>query len=168
VFTGPFEYNQDQRIAINAMADVLEVRLREKLREDLGGTYSVSVSPSYSKLPRPTYSLSIDFGSNPDRTAELVKTVYSEIELLKSGGPTDKQVADVKEALLREYEENQKQNGYMLSQIANRYEISEDLTSLFALQDYYNKLTPAIVQAAAKLYLNSTNRLEVTLFPEKK
>jgi zinc protease len=168
IFSGPFEYNQDQRIAINAMSDVLENRLREKLREDLGGTYSVSVSPSYSKLPRSTYLMSIDFGSNPDRTAELVKTVYSEIELLKTEGPTEKQVADVKETLLREYEENQKQNGYMLSQIANRYEISEDLASLFALQTYYGKLTPAVVQAAAKLYLNNANRLEVSLFPDKK
>jgi zinc protease len=112
--------------------------------------------------------MSIDFGSNPDRTAELVKTVYSEIELLKTEGPTEKQVADVKETLLREYEENQKQNGYMLSQIANRYEISEDLASLFALQTYYGKLTPAVVQAAAKLYLNNANRLEVSLFPDKK
>jgi zinc protease len=168
VYSGPFQYTQDQRIAINAMGDVLENRLREKLREDLGGTYSVSVGPSYSKLPRSEYSLSIAFGSNPDRTEELVKTVYSEIELLKSAGPTDKQVADVKETLLREYESNQKQNGYLLGQIANRYELSEDLTSLFALQDYYNKLTPAIVQEAATKYLDSKNRVEVTLFPEKK
>jgi len=168
VYSGPFQYNQDERIAINAMGDVLENRLREKLREDLGGTYSVSVGPSYSKLPRPEYTLSIGFGANPDRIEELVKTVYSEVELLKSAGPTAQQVADVKETLLREYEQNQKQNGYLLSQIANRYEISEDLTSLFALQDYYNKLTPAIVQEAAKKYLNNANRVEVTLFPEKK
>ena len=52
VFTGPFEYNQEQRVAIRAMAQVLETRLRETMREDLGGTYSVSVSPSYTKIPR--------------------------------------------------------------------------------------------------------------------
>ena len=39
--------------AIRAMADVLEIRLRESLREDLGGTYSVSASAGYSKIPAP-------------------------------------------------------------------------------------------------------------------
>ena len=32
----------------------------------------------------------------------------------------------------------------------------------------YNALTPAIVQEAAKTYLNTNNYVEVTLFPEKK
>ena len=55
VFTGPFQYDQAQRVAIRAMAMVLETRLREILREDLGGTYSVGASASYSKLPDPEY-----------------------------------------------------------------------------------------------------------------
>ena len=56
VFSGPFQYNQVQRVAIRAMAQVLEMRLRESLREDLGGTYSVSASAGYSKIPREEYT----------------------------------------------------------------------------------------------------------------
>jgi zinc protease len=168
VFSGAFQYEQTERVAIRAMADVLENRLREKLREDLGGTYSVSTSASYSKYPRQEYQFSIDFGCSPDRTDELVKGVFQQIELLKSEGPSEKQVKDVKETFLRELETSNTQNGYLLSQIALRYQYSEDLASLFAMSEYYNKITPAIVQEAARKYLNTNNYVKVTLFPETK
>jgi zinc protease len=167
VFSGPFSYNQDQRVAIRAMAQVLEIRLRESLREDLGGTYSVSASAGYSKIPREEYSVTISFGCSPDRTDELVKSVLKEIEQLKTNGPSDKQVADVKETFLRDQETNMKQNGYVLAQIAARYQYGEDLTSLFNMSEYYNKITPAMVRDAARQYLNTSNFVKVTLFPEK-
>jgi zinc protease len=167
-FAGPFQHNPDQRVAIRAMADVLQIRLRESLREELGGTYSVSASAGYTKYPREEYSLSIDFGSSPDRTEELVKGVFREIELLKTKGPTDKQVADVRELLLRDLETSSKQNGFLLVNIASRYQTSEDVATLFRLEDYYKNLTAATIQAAARTYLDTNNYVKVTLFPETK
>ena len=51
VFSGPFEYNQTQRVAIRAMAEILSTRLLETIREDLGGTYSINASQSYHEDP---------------------------------------------------------------------------------------------------------------------
>jgi len=167
VFSGTFSYSREQRVANRAMAQVLEIRLRESLREDLGGTYSVSASAGYSKIPRAEYSVTIGFGCSPDRTDELVKSVAKEIDQLKATGPTDKQVADVKETFLRDQETNMKQNGYLLAQIGARYQYGEDLTSLFNMAEYYNKLDAATIRDAARLYLNSDNFVKVTLFPEK-
>ncbi len=70
VFTGPFKNSPQQRIAIRTMALVLQTRLRETLREDLGGTYGVAVIPSYTKIPDEEYRLTIDFGCDPKRTEE--------------------------------------------------------------------------------------------------
>ena len=96
-----------------------------------------------------------------------MKGVFKEIDQLKTTGPTDKQVADVKETFLRDQETNMKQNGYLLGQIANRYQLGEDLTSLFNLADYYNKIDAATIKDAARLYLKNDNFVKVTLFPEK-
>ncbi len=43
------------------MAGFLRIRLREVLREDLGGTYGVSVTPTVTIFPDAEYSLSISF-----------------------------------------------------------------------------------------------------------
>jgi zinc protease len=51
VFTGPFQYDQAHRIAIRSLVSTLDTKLRETLREDLSGTYGVSVSPTYGKFP---------------------------------------------------------------------------------------------------------------------
>jgi len=170
VFSGPFTYNQEQRIAIRAVATVLETRLREILREELGGTYSVSVAANYDKYPKQDYSLAIDFGSNPDRTEELVKRVFTEIDAFLKSGPTDKQVADAKEAFIRDYENNMTNNGYLLQQISTKYEYGEtdELPVLFDLANWYKKLSPASVQAAARQYLNTKRYVLVSLYPEKR
>jgi len=168
VFSGPFDYTQENRIAIRAMIEVLETRLTETLREDLGGTYNVTISPDLSKIPRGEYGVEIAFGSSPERPAELIKRVFSEIDALKTSGPTEKQVADVRETMLREYEESSKGNEFWLGNLATRYEYGEDVSSLFVLPDYYRKLTPADIQAAAKKYLDPANHVTVTLYPEKK
>lgn len=168
VFSGPFKYDQQQRIAIRAMAEILQRRLHEAIREELGGTYGVSATSSFELIPNPAYSLTIQFGSAPDRTEALIKRVFQEIELLKTNGPTDQQLADQKETLLREFELNIKLNTYLVSQIGFRYENNDDPANLWQIPDFYRKIDKATIQEAARTYLNTKRYVEVMLFPEKK
>jgi zinc protease len=168
VFSGPFDYNRDQRVAIRALGMLLQTKLRETVREDLGGTYGVGASPNYTVIPREEYSFSIQFGCSPDRVDELVKVVFDEIELLKKNGPTEKQVSDVREAMLREFETNVKQNAYLLSQIYLRYQVPQDLGELFGLGEYYKTLDEKLIWDAARKYLRMDNYVKVVLLPEVK
>ena len=168
IFSGPFVYEQPQRVAIRAMSEILENRLLEVIREELGGTYSITANANYSKFPKPEYSISIQFGSSRDRTDDLIKRVFEEIEKFKANGPTEKQLNDEKEALLREFETSSKQNSYLLNQIQARYYNGEDPAGVWLIPEFYKKLDAATVQDAAKLYLDTKNFIKVTLFPEKK
>ena len=51
IFTGPFEWSRRNRYEIQSMISVIRIRLREILREDLGGTYGVGISASTSHYP---------------------------------------------------------------------------------------------------------------------
>ena len=168
LFSGPFQDDQTHRIAIRAMAEVLQKRLLETIREELGSTYSITASASYQRIPRPEYSIDIQFGCAPQRTDDLIKRVFQEIEQLKSNGPTEKQVNDEREALLRDFETNSKQNYYLLNQITLSYQFGEDPAGLWKLPEYLRKVDAAMIEGAAKTYLNTSNYVKVTLFPEKK
>jgi len=168
VFSGPFVYDQTQRVAIRAMSEILQTRLLDTIREDLGGTYSIGASPTYRKIPNPEYSITIQFGCDPQRTDALVARVLQEVDQFKANGPTEKQLTDEREALLRDFETNTKQNGYLLTQIGVKYQFGEDPVTLWSIPEYYKKLDGPMIQLAAKTYLSSTNRVTVTLFPEKK
>ncbi len=168
VYTGPFQYTRDQRVAIRALALLLQTKLRERVREELGGTYGVGVSAGYTIIPRQEYSFSIQFACNPERVDELVKVVFDEIAALKKNGPTEQQVNDVREALVREFETNNQQNSYLLSQIYLRYQVPQDLGEYFGLAEYYKTLGGKPIWDAARLYLRSDNYVKVTLLPEVK
>jgi len=168
VFSGPFEFDQAHRVSMRAMTEILQRRLLETIREDLGGTYGVNVSPGYERFPNQTYSITIQFGSSPARTEELIKRVFQEIEAFKANGPTDQQVADQKETLLRDFENNSKTNAYLLNEITGRYTNGEDPAVLWSIPDYYKKIDKAMIQEAARSYLNTNRYVEVMLFPEKK
>jgi zinc protease len=168
VFTGPFAFDQEKRIAIRSMSEILQTRLLELIREELGGTYSITAAYAYQKFPKQEYSITIQFGCSPERTDDLIKRVFEEIEKFKAEGPSEKQVNDEKEALLREFETNSKQNGYLLNQIMARYYYNEDPAGIWLVPDFYKKLDAATIKDAAKQYLNTQSFVKVTLFPEKK
>jgi zinc protease len=168
VFTGAYEDSQEQRIALRALADVLNARLREKLREDLGGTYGASVGAGYTRIPVGEYSVTINFSCDPARTDELIKATFADIEELKKSGPLEKQVTDTREKLIRDNETSVKQNAYWTTQLSLRYLSGEPIDTLFEMPEHYKKLTVASVHEAAKRYLNPKNVVKVTLFPEKK
>ena len=80
VFTGPFQNNQRNRIIFRAMANTLAGNLQRTLREDMGGTYGVSVVPEFTKLPTEEYRLTITFACDPARTQDLVKAMFAVVD----------------------------------------------------------------------------------------
>jgi zinc protease len=167
VFTGKFPTDSPHEAVLDALGLVLETRLRESLREASSGTYGVQVDASATKIPDSRYSITIDFGCDPARTEELVKTLFRDIDTLKAKGPTDKELNDAREALFRQHESDLAQNNRLVGELAERYENAEDISEFFELPALYSKLTPAAVQDAARLYLDTGNYVRVTLFPEK-
>jgi zinc protease len=168
VFSGPFKWNQTERIAIRAMGQILGDHLREAIREDLGGTYGVQASPGVTKEPRSEYTFAIQFSCDPARVDALVQRVFEVIETFKKEGPTAQQTADAKALFLRQWETDSKTNGYLLGQLAGKYQYDEDPASLWLVPDFYNKLDSKGILEAAKTYLDTNDRVQVTLMPEKK
>ena len=150
------------------MSEILQRRLLEIIREELSGTYGINVTPGYQKVPTSEYSITISFGSSPDRTDALVKRVFDEIENFKTGGPTDQQLTDERETLLRDFERNSQLNNYLLREISIRYENNEDPNVLWTLPDLYKKIDKAMIQDAARKYFDTKRYVEVMMFPEKK
>ncbi|HEY7057588.1 MAG TPA: insulinase family protein, partial [Vicinamibacterales bacterium] len=168
VFTGAFENNQRNRVIIRAMANALGGNLQRVLREDLGGTYGVSVVPEFTKQPAEEYRLTITFACDPARTQDLVKALFSVVDQFKTDGPGGGQVADVQAALRRDLETDSRQNGWVLSQLAYAYQYNEPLPDAAALRALYDQLSVPLLRDAARTYLDTTHYVKVLLFPESK
>jgi zinc protease len=166
VFSGPFEFTLPNRMAILLMSEVLDIRLRDVLREDLGGTYGVSVGSSAAREPVPYYTVDISFGADPQRLEALTKTVFEQIEKLQREGPTAEELAKVKETQRREWETNLKRNGYWAGQIEARDRAGEPIADVLSFPQRLNAATAAMLQTAAQRYLSKANFVRVSLYPE--
>jgi zinc protease len=152
--------------AMGAVTSILEVRLRNVLREDLGGTYGVRVSGQISRIPNPEYSVSISFGSDPERADELIDFVYAELEKLKESGVTEQEIANVKAQARRSYETNIRENGYWLNRLVRAYQGDGDPSSIDDYMETVEALTPEAVHEAANTYIDFSNMVRITLMPE--
>jgi zinc protease len=170
VFTGPFVEDDAHRLALRAMTMVLESRLFDTIRQELGGTYSIDVTPDSQKFPRPEFSIRIEWTCDPTRTAALVQRVFEEIEFVKQTRFNAGQVARIREALVRDFERNSQENRYFLNQIARRYADGDPAgaAAVVNLPDRIAGLTGDAIQQAAQNYLDTANYVKVTLMPEAK
>ncbi|HVG70011.1 MAG TPA: insulinase family protein, partial [Vicinamibacterales bacterium] len=167
VFTGPFQNTQQNRIMLRAMTETLEGNLQRTLREDLGGTYGVSVEPTFEPAPSNMYRVTISFACDPSRLNSLVSALFRDVEQFKRTGPATGQVADQRLALARDLETNSRSNSFLLNQLTSKYQYGEDPAEVFQLQQFYDQITPAAVRDAAQKYLDLSRYVKVTLLPER-
>ena len=167
VFTGPFQDNARNRLVVSTMAALLSGDLHRTLREDLGGTYGISVEPTFTKFPREEYSFSINFGCDPSRMQELIRVAFRVIDDFRENGPSASRVNDAKLSTRRDLEVDLLENRYLLNEITAKYEKGEDVAEVFSPPGI-DELTPAAIRDAARRYLNRNRYVAVTLSPEKK
>jgi len=168
VFSGPFVYDEEHLLAIRAMTSVLQGRLFDTLRQELGDTYGISVVPRMQKAPRPEYTIRIDWTCDPSRTAALVRRVFDEIAFVRRSFLSAAQTSRLQALLLRDFEQDVQDNGYLLNEIAQRYENgdAESVASVFDWQRRVASLTGTAIHDAAERYLDPENYVQVTLMPE--
>ncbi len=165
VFTGPIAYSEENAHLLQTVAGVLEIRLREKLREDMGGTYGVNVTGSVSREPTEDYAFRIGFGADPQRLEELVDVVFEEIDRLKSSESME-ELPKVVEMQRRELETNLKMNGYWLTSLVTASRAGADLRRVLDTEQLIGAVTAAMVREAARKYLRTDNYVRVSLYPE--
>ena len=168
VFVGPAKATREERFALDAASSILEIRLREELREELGGTYSVSVGSSITRIPKEEYTVSINFGSAPERADSLVQAVFAQIDTLQTAGPRATDIAKYKETAVRTRETSLRQNGWWLGQLLAVRRDGDTMAERLALNPQLARLTPEVIREAAKRYLDKTRFVRVTLLPEGK
>jgi zinc protease len=126
----------------------------------------VSVGGSLQRWPVQAYSVSVQFGSAPERVDSLFTAVRQVIDSAKAGAISDADVARIREQQQRGLEVNLKENGYWLLNLSSRIENGEDPKGLLAYPEFIRGLTKEKLQAAARKYFNDANRARFVLVPE--
>jgi zinc protease len=165
IFDGPFTDDLSAPRSLNALARVLQTRLRERLREQLGATYSVGVQVATRSIPERRYRVSIGFDAAPESIDELTTAVFAEVEALRKSGPTKEEVQKVREESLRQLELAWKNNQFWLQTITGYTMMDRPLEDISAYDKPFRELNAARMHEMARKYLDSGQYVRVTQLP---
>jgi len=168
IYTGDAEWSPQNRFALNMLTSALRIRLREVLREDMGGVYGVGVSGSISRWPKERFSANVSFGCDPEKVEDLTKAVTDLLETVAKEGVEQSVIDKVKEMSLRRYEVNFKQNPFWTANLAYYYNHDLDPLEILNYPAKVEALENKTLRQAAQRYFSGENYVLAVLYPEKK
>ena len=166
IMKGKFRFSAKEDLYIDALAYFLNLRLMEVIREQLGGTYTISAYPSTTSMPVQQYMINIIYGCSPLRVEELMDTVLGEINKLKEDIPQE-YLDKYKATRLAEYNKGIKENGWYLSQLTDCAYYGQRFTANSKFPKLLDKLTIKTLKKKAAKYFDTENTLNVILYPEQ-
>jgi zinc protease len=165
---GTGSWSRQDAYTLSSLGELLEMRLLDRLREKLGGTYSVSVSTGFSRKPRQEWQVVVSYGSAPEQADSMFAAVRAEFDSLRRFAPTAAEVERVREQQRRELEVARKTNGWWVGVLQGRLDNGDPLSTVFADDALIGGLTADQLLRAARTYLDESRRARFVLLPEGK
>ncbi|HWR33167.1 MAG TPA: insulinase family protein [Chitinophagaceae bacterium] len=167
VFTSPVPYNAKENYLLQSLAEIMNIKLIEQLREEKGSVYGVSASGRLNKYPYSNYSFTISFPCSPDNADTLSKAAIDELKKIMQNGVATEDLEKIKEQQKRKLEVDMKQNQFWMNGLYDAYYTGNNPADLLARQKQTESLTSKMIQDVAKKYINLSRYIRMVLQPDK-
>ena len=162
-----YEIRKDNAL-MSQLQSLVDIKLREIIREDKSGTYGVGVSAEIDGYPERFYKIQINFGCEPAREKELAAEVINALESLRTDLVDQSYIDKINESYRRNFEAGKQDSSWWM----NMLEAVEVLTYLpvEAVTDESSVIewtTAESMRELAKKYFNTKNYFCGFLEPEK-
>ncbi len=166
LWTGEAPYAEDESFEMAALIELLNIKLTETLREEIGGAYTGGMSASMTKYPYSNYSIGAFVPCGPENVEKLITATISEIEKVRTSGPSDADLAKVKETWKQQYLVNIKDNGFWTRQLIQSVELGSNPANVLNYEKRVDALTTKDLKDIANKYLDTKKYVQVVLNPE--
>jgi zinc protease len=166
VFHGPVAWSMENRLRFDALGQLLDIELRESVREEAGGSYDVGAGAQVSRYPTEQFMLFAGFGCAPQEVERLTGIVLDKVRELAARGPKPEDVVKVREGYRRRYQTDLKTNEYWLQTL--QFLSMNGLEPQVALdfERWVEGLSVESLRALAAGTLRLDQYLRVVLLPE--
>ncbi|MBL0218125.1 MAG: insulinase family protein [Myxococcales bacterium] len=164
-FMGDEAWSRDKERDMFILSSVTSIRLREILREDMGGVYGVGAGGFLARTPHQERTFSLQFGCAPDAVDKLIKAAFDEFTAISTNGIGADYLDKVKQTYLRERETSMKTNGFWIDWLSSSYRYKEDPSIILDPSKVIARMTTENVKAAAKRYIDFKAYYQAVLMP---
>ena len=167
LFHGHFDYNQENNLQLNALGDILQIKLTQRLRQDESEVYTPKAGAYYLNYPDGHYGLAIQFTCSSANVDKLISASMDEVNKIRRNGASQ---ADIQKFIANETRSTQlklKQNSFWIEHLASAYKNKENPGYITTYINTLNDVTVESTKATANKYLNNDNFIKLVLLPEK-
>jgi zinc protease len=165
-WNGEAPYSDSEQMKLQALAEVLNIKIIESLREDLGSIYGGGMYGAMNKFPYNNFTIGVSLPCGPENVDKLITAALAEITKIKTNGPAEADLNKVKETWRQQYEVNIKDNAFWSRQLIQSVEMGSDPMGILKYEKQIATLTPKDLKDAANRYLDMKNYVQIVLNPE--
>ncbi len=157
-------YSLEERLNLQMAGRVLDTRYLESVREREGGSYGVGVGGGMNRIPVNEQWLVIQFDTDPDKQERIMAVINEEIETILRDGPLASDVEKEKASMLKDHEENLRDNEWWQGIIYRFYRDGENVVEHYV--SAVEGITQESVRKALQTLVTANNRIELVMLPE--
>ena len=154
-------YDLRNNLLMTMARQCLDMVFTQEIREKEGGTYGVSTSGSMSRHPRQTADIQIVYQTDPEKKDHLNELIYKIVEDMSQNGPSEQQLQNAKDYMLKSHADNLKENAYYLNLLQELHLNQTDMLTGF--EQTVSAITRQDVAAFMKDLLKENNRVTVIM-----
>ena len=162
--TADGKYNLKNDLALDIANQVLDIIFTEEIREKEGGTYGVSTAGGFNNAyPKETQSyLQIVYQTSPQDYERLNKRIEELLAEFVQNGPSEANLAKVKDYMHKKYQESLRENTYYSG--ALRVLLKYGVDEITDYEQVLDSITAADVAAAVRDILAQGNQAKVIMY----
>jgi zinc protease len=166
IFEGETEYNREEKMNLAALLEVMNIKIIEKLREEMSGIYGGGMYGTVVKRPYVHYTVTAQLPCGPENVEKLEKALTDLIKDAQEKGVEQKDLDKVKETWKKQYHVNLQSNDYWLGVLSNSFIDQTNPENVLDYEQKVNAITVEDLQKAAKKFLTLNNMVKAVLYPE--
>lgn len=166
MYMGETKYSEDLNLKAQALAEVLNIKVIEELREKLGGIYGGGYFASVRKYPYQRYSVGLQLPCGPENVDKLIAAANEVVANIKKNGPDAKDLDKVKATWHEQHRDKIKENSYWSDKMLQVMFWGADKKHIMDYDKWVDGLTTKDIQDVANQLLNGNNEFTSILYPE--
>lgn len=159
--------NDKGRYIAGLARNILSIRMREDIREESSGAYSVSTFIRYIEIPKTEVFTRISFPCDPSRKDEVKEKAVNIYNKFLEKGISDEELQAAKLVLKNNYSSAVKENKYWINTLSYNNLMGLDIYSLEEINSIIDNLTVADVNKFIKESLYGADTFISIFNPEK-
>ncbi len=164
-FTGETKYDEKEDLALEALGNVVTIKIIEQLREEESGIYGGGAYGGLTKNPYGSYNFRIQFPCGPENAEKLTQSALTELKKLIENGIDPKDLDKYKKGEINDLKTKLETNKFWLNFFADNQISGDDMHDILSIEEKINALTVKDLKAVGEKYLNG-DKIIVTLMPE--